>query len=88
MPHVIVKLWPGKSYRQKQNLADKITRAVMDTLHYGEESVSVGIEEIAAKDWMAKVYAPDIRANSETIYKEPGYSSVRNDVKVLLNSVP
>ena len=37
MPHVIVKLWPGKSERQKQDLADEITRAVMDTLHYGEE---------------------------------------------------
>lgn len=33
MPHVIVKLWPGKSERQKQELADKITRAIMDTLH-------------------------------------------------------
>jgi hypothetical protein len=25
MPHVIVKLWPGKSELQKQKLADKIT---------------------------------------------------------------
>jgi len=27
MPHVIVKLWPGKSERQKQELADRITGA-------------------------------------------------------------
>jgi 4-oxalocrotonate tautomerase len=76
MPHVIVKLWPGKSEKQKQELADKITSAVMDTLHYGEESVSVGFEEIAAKDWMAKVYEPDIRAKPAAIYKKPGYSAV------------
>jgi 4-oxalocrotonate tautomerase len=76
MPHVIVKLWPGKSERQKQELADKITRAVMDALHYGEASVSVGLEEVPADDWMAKVYEPDIRARPQTIYKKPGYSSV------------
>lgn len=76
MPHVIVKLWPGKSEQQKRRLADKITRAVMNTLHYGEESISVAFEEVTAKDWGAKVYEPDIRAKSDTIYKKPGYDSV------------
>ena len=76
MPHVIVKLWPGKSPRQKQDLADRITRAVMDTLHYGDDSVSVGFEEVPADEWMAKVYAPDIRQKPETIYKKPGYTAV------------
>ncbi|MBV8836131.1 MAG: tautomerase family protein [Alphaproteobacteria bacterium] len=76
MPHVIVKLWPGKSERQKQDLADKITRAVMDTLHYGEESVSVGFEEVPANAWMAEVYEPDIQAKPRTIYKKPGYATL------------
>lgn len=76
MPHVIVKLWPGKSEQQKKALADKITRAVMDTLHYGQESVSVGLEVVPAKEWMAKVYEPDIRSKPDTIYKKPGYTSV------------
>jgi len=51
MPHVIVKLWPGKSEPQKVRLADKIANDVMDVLHYGEESVSVGFEEIRSQDW-------------------------------------
>ena len=46
MPHVIVKLWPGKSEQQKEKLADEITKAVMTTLKYGEESVSGGFEEV------------------------------------------
>ena len=50
MPHVIVKLWPGKSERQKQQLAAAITQNVMDILHYGEESVSVAMQEIGARD--------------------------------------
>ncbi len=76
MPHIVVKLWPGESEQQKQQLAQKITEAVHETLHYGEESVSVGFEEVPAKDWMAQVYEPDIRAKQHTLYKKPGYSSV------------
>ena len=46
MPHVIVKLYSGRSEQQKALLADAVTRAVMDTLKLGEESVSVGIEDV------------------------------------------
>ncbi len=43
MPHVIVKLWPGKSEQEKKKLADEITKTVMTTPKYGEESVSVWV---------------------------------------------
>jgi len=73
MPHVIVKLWPGKSEQQKKKLAKEVTKAVMSTLNYGEESVSVGIEEVKPQDWTDQVYKPDILGKREIIYKEPGY---------------
>jgi 4-oxalocrotonate tautomerase len=73
MPHVIVKLWPGESEHQKKNLAAEITKAVVATLHYGEESLSVAMEEVKAADWTEKVYKPDILAKHDTLYKEPGY---------------
>ena len=60
MPHVIVKLWPGKSETQKQELADAITRDLMKILNSGEKSISVAMEEITAEDWAEKVYKPDI----------------------------
>jgi phenylpyruvate tautomerase PptA (4-oxalocrotonate tautomerase family) len=50
MPHVIVKLWPGKSEQQKTRLAEAITKDVMDILHYGEESVLVAMEEVKSQD--------------------------------------
>lgn len=50
MPHVIVKLWPGKSEQQKARLADAITKDVMDVLDFGEESVSVSMEEVEPQD--------------------------------------
>ena len=59
MPHVVVKLWPGKSEKQKIRLAEEIVKDVMTVLHYGEESVSLAIEEVKQKDWKEKVYKPD-----------------------------
>jgi 4-oxalocrotonate tautomerase len=46
---------------------------VTGALGYGEESVSVGIEDVEPKDWTEKVYKPDIIAKPDTIYKKPGY---------------
>jgi 4-oxalocrotonate tautomerase len=74
MPHVIVKLWPGKSEQQKVRLAEEIVKDVMKVLSYGEESVSVAIEEVEPQDWAEKVYQPDIINNSEKLYKKPGYT--------------
>lgn len=74
MPHVIVKLWPGKSEKQKKRLADAITRDVMEVLDYGEESVSVALEEIPAAEWAEKVYRPDIVQSPAKLYKNPGYT--------------
>lgn len=74
MPHVIVKMWPGKSERQKKQLAERIAQDVMDVLNYGEESVSVAMEEISSKDWAEQVYKPDILGKPGQIYKQPGYT--------------
>ena len=73
MPHVVVKLWPGKSEKQKNRLAEAIVKDVMTVLHYGEESVSLAIEEVKQEDWKEKVYKPDIQDKWEKLYKKPGY---------------
>jgi 4-oxalocrotonate tautomerase len=74
MPHVIVKLWPGKSEQKKQRLAEAITKDVMEIFNYGEESVSVTMEEIKPEDWAEKVYKPDILDKPKRLYKKPGYT--------------
>lgn len=73
MPHVIVKMYSGRSEKQKGRLAEEIMKAVTTTLNYGDESVSVAIEDVDPKDWVAKVYKPDILGNPDKIYKKPGY---------------
>ncbi|MBU6420043.1 MAG: tautomerase family protein [Proteobacteria bacterium] len=74
MPHVIVKLWPGRSEQQKQRLAEAITKSVTDIFGYGDESVSVGFEEVGPSDWRDQVYQPDIVEKRDKLYKKPGYS--------------
>jgi 4-oxalocrotonate tautomerase len=74
MPHVIVKLWPGKSEQQKRRLTDAIVNDVMNVLNYGDESVSVAFEEVPARDWAEKVYKPDIVETPAKLYKKPGYT--------------
>ena len=45
----------------------------MDILHYGEESISVAMEEVKSQEWKEKVYKPDIQKNWDKLYKQPGY---------------
>ena len=73
MPHVIIKLWPGQSEEQKKQLAERITRDVMDVLELGEESISVAMEEVKPQDWAEQVYKPEIASNLDRLYKKPGY---------------
>jgi 4-oxalocrotonate tautomerase len=71
MPHVIVKLWPGKSEQQKTRPAEAITRDIMDILHYPEKSVSLAMEEVKSHDWVQQVYKPDIHNKRDKLYKKP-----------------
>ncbi len=74
MPHVVVKLWPGKTEQQKADLAAAITSNLMDILGSSENSVSVAIEEVAVDDWKVEVYDPEIEAKADQLYKKPGYT--------------
>jgi 4-oxalocrotonate tautomerase len=79
MPHVIVKLWPGKSAEQKRRLSDAIVRDVTSILNYGDESVSVAFEEVPANEWTDRVFNPDILGKWDSLTKEPGYGPRPNN---------
>lgn len=73
MPHIIVKMLPGRTQAQKQALADALTRATIDSLGSQDKSISVAIEDVTDEEWNEKVYFPDIDAKPDQIYKKPGY---------------
>ena len=72
MPHVIVKMYSGRTEAQKKKLAEEVTKAVMASTGNGE-SISVSIEDIAPSDWTDRVYKPDIENGPGKLYKPPGY---------------
>lgn len=69
MPHVIVKLAPGKTERQKSGLAEEITQAVIKHLGYGDEAVSVSMEEVPLGDWLKKSINRRSRKNLSSFIK-------------------
>lgn len=77
MPHVIVKLYPGRTEKQKKRLADEIVRDVVDIAKCAEKSVSVDIVEVHPDDWTEKVYKPDILNRAYRLYKAPGYNPLQ-----------
>ena len=74
MPHVSVKLWPGRSEADKKRLAEAITQDVVRITGCSESSVSVSIEDVPSSQWKEKVYDPEIRDKDGLLYKQPGYS--------------
>ena len=73
MPHVVVKLYSGRSEQQKAALADQLTKAVMAGAQCAEAAVSVSIEDIEPDNWVEQVYKPEIVGKPGTLYKKPGY---------------
>ena len=73
MPHVIVKLLPGRSEQQKVQLAQQIVKDVVRIANTDDKSVSVAIEEVNAEDWTEKVYRSDIARHWDKLYKKPEY---------------
>lgn len=73
MPHVIVKMYPGRSEQQKSALVNEITRALKETVKCSDESISVAVEEISPEEWRETVYQKDILEKDDTLYKRPGY---------------
>lgn len=74
MPHVIIKMYPGRTEEQKQQLIESITKSIMEIADAPNKSVSIAIEEISPEEWPEKVYRPDILENQDTLYKKPGYN--------------
>jgi len=74
MPHISVKMFPGRTEEEKQRLARAIAEDVIDIIQCSSDSVSIAIEDVSPTDWKEEVYDPEIQAKPDKIYKKPGYS--------------
>ena len=74
MPHVIIKLYPGRTEAQKKQLTEEIAKDVATIAKCEEKSISIAFEEVSPQDWAEKVYKPDILENKNLLYKAPEYN--------------
>lgn len=74
MPHIIVKMYPGRTEETKIKLVEAITANVVEIAGCEEKTISVSIEETPKEDWPEKVYRPDILEKEQSLYKKPGYN--------------
>jgi 4-oxalocrotonate tautomerase len=78
MPHVIVKMYPGRTDEQKNRLAQAIADSVVKIAGCEDKTVSVAIEEVAPENWAETVYRPDILEKEKTLFKKPGYNPFKS----------
>ena len=74
MPHVSIKLYPGRDEGAKLRLTEKIARAIVEETGCRDAVVSVAIQEVEPGDWAQTVYQPDIIDCKGVLYKKPGYN--------------
>ena len=74
MPHIIVKLYTGRSKEQLKKLADAIAKTVVEIAGCKESAVSVAVEEYEPQAWPQAVYKPDIVDRADTLVIKPGYN--------------
>lgn len=55
MPHISVKLYPGRTEEMKKNLAEKIRDLLVNEMNMDAKYFSVSVEEIGKEDWQEKV---------------------------------
>jgi 4-oxalocrotonate tautomerase len=74
MPHIIIKMYAGRTEEQKKKLVKAITDSIVKIVDADEKYVSIAVEDVNPKDWAEKVYRPDILEKQNTLYKKPGYN--------------
>jgi len=75
MPHVCIKLYPGRTFDQKKALVNRIVEAMAETIDAKDRSISVSFEEVRPADWDEMVVKPDIAGKLDSVVKLPGYES-------------
>lgn len=79
MPHIIVKMYPGRSDADKQLLADNLAALLHDSMGYKLENVSVAVVEVEPSRWMADVYEPEITHGGAALVRRPDYGPAAAD---------
>ena len=72
MPHITIKMFPGREDAIKQKLSARLAEVTAETLQVNASYVSVSIEDVPEKEWDEKVYVLMMQA-ADLLYIKPEY---------------
>jgi 4-oxalocrotonate tautomerase len=75
MPHIIIKMFPGRNNEQKKELTERVVRSVEEALGSQRRDISVSIVEVDPGEWDEKVVRPDLAETEGEVTRMPGYES-------------
>lgn len=67
MPHVVIKMWPGRTEEQKKACAREVKDAVVRTLGVPANVTSVSVQEIPQSQWNTRVVEGEMKTEGELI---------------------
>lgn len=71
MPHIIIKLWPGRTMEQKRAVCIPVGIALHDATGIELSHISVSIEEVQPDEWDEKIRKGElVRRASEIVIPE------------------
>lgn len=55
MPHISIKMYPGRTEEVKKELAEKTKAFIMEQMNMEEKYISVSVEEYEKENWKEEV---------------------------------
>lgn len=55
MPHIAIKMYPGRDEETKKNLAEKTRNFIMQEMNMEAKYISVSVEEVEKENWEKEV---------------------------------
>lgn len=72
MPHISIKMLKGRTDAQKEQAAQALKKALIESIGCGESHVSVSVEDYTAKEWQ-DIFEKEITAKGDKVLIKPGY---------------
>ncbi|MCC3868402.1 tautomerase family protein [Terrisporobacter mayombei] len=70
MPHINIKMYPGRSEEVKAKLAKHTKEFMVKELEMDEKFISVSVEEIDKENWQSEVMD---KIKEEELYERPNF---------------
>jgi len=70
MPHINIKMYPGRSEEVKAKLAKHTKEFMIKELEMDEKFISVSVEEIDKENWQSEVMG---KIKEEELYERPNF---------------